>query len=315
MDKMTRGWRSLGAALILATLAGGGCSVKRYAVNSIGDALTSGVSAYETDDDIALVGDALPFSLKLLEILIAESPKHEGLLLSACKGFTLYSYAYVQQEAELSGNADLDARRKAIARARRLYLRGLGYGLRALDAAYPGIRKQLVADPAAAAARTRKTHVPVLYWNAAALGLAISVSKGEAEMIARVPEVQALLNRALELDEAWEEGTLHEFRLVLTGALPFVSGSAMQEVKAAYHRALELSGGKRASLYVSYAETVSVKSQNVEEFKGLLEKALAIDPDAHESLKLANRVAQRRAQWLLGQIGEFFLIDAEEEEK
>jgi hypothetical protein len=31
---------------------------------------------YESDDDIQLVGDALPYRLKLIESLLAESPDH-----------------------------------------------------------------------------------------------------------------------------------------------------------------------------------------------------------------------------------------------
>jgi hypothetical protein len=73
------------AALILSSA---GCSVKRIAVNKLGDALSSGGSSYESDDDPDLVADALPFSLKLIESLLAESPQHKGLLLAAASGFT-----------------------------------------------------------------------------------------------------------------------------------------------------------------------------------------------------------------------------------
>ena len=64
-----------------------GCSIKRMAINKIGNALASGGSTYETDDDLELVGDALPFGLKLIESLLAESPRHRGLLLAASSGF------------------------------------------------------------------------------------------------------------------------------------------------------------------------------------------------------------------------------------
>ena len=77
-----------------------GCSIRQYAVTTIGDVLASGGSLYESDEDIVLIGDALPFSLKLLESLLAESPHHRGLLLSATRGFVLYAYAYVYDEAE-----------------------------------------------------------------------------------------------------------------------------------------------------------------------------------------------------------------------
>ena len=39
----------------------------------------------------------------------------------------------------------------------------------------------------------------------------------------------------------------------------------------------------------------------------LLEKALAIDPDARPDERLANLIAQRRARWLLSHTDELFV--------
>jgi predicted anti-sigma-YlaC factor YlaD len=77
-----------------------------------------------------------------------------------------------------------------------------------------------------------------------------------------------------------------------------------------FERALELSHGKRAGTYVSFAENACVPAQNQAEFQSLLEKALAVDPDADLDNRLANLVAQRRARWLLKHIDELFLETA-----
>jgi len=45
------------AALLLALMCSG-CSIKRMAVNSVGDAITESGPVYSSDDDIQLVGDA-----------------------------------------------------------------------------------------------------------------------------------------------------------------------------------------------------------------------------------------------------------------
>ncbi len=181
----------------LVVTVGVGCSIRRMAVNKIGDALASGGATYDSDEDIELVGRALPFGLKLIESLLEESPRHRGLLLTACRGFTTYSYAYVEYEIDAAAERDLAAAARIRLRARKLYLRARRYGLRALEASYPGITEGLERDPAGALSTTKKKHVPLLYWNAAALGLAISVSRDDAEMLARLPEVEALLGRAL----------------------------------------------------------------------------------------------------------------------
>ena len=77
-----------------------GCSIKRLAVHKLGDALAGGGTTFASDDDPELVKAAVPFSLKLMESLLNESPKHKGLLFAASSGFTQYAYAFVQQDAE-----------------------------------------------------------------------------------------------------------------------------------------------------------------------------------------------------------------------
>jgi predicted anti-sigma-YlaC factor YlaD len=169
-------------------------------------------------------------------------------------------------------------------------------------------------DPKAAVSLIRKkTGVPLLYWNAVALGLAISVSKNDAAMLARLPEVEALLDRALALDESWQEGTLHDFELIFAGAKP--GKPDFDRIEKHFQRALELSQGKRAGLYVTYAEAVSVPKQDRASFRSALEKALAVDPDKYETVRLQNLVARRRAQWLLERTDELILPQSPVEDK
>ena len=304
--------RQLAAVLLVAAISGG-CSVSQMAVNKIGDALASGNSVFETDDDILLIGDALPFALKLTESLLARSPRHRGLLQMACQGFATYSYLYVQDEADRVAERDIDSAERIRARARRLYLRARDYGLRGLEVKHRGVSSALDTDPRAALEPCRKkTEVPLLYWNAAALGLAISVSKSDALMLARIPEVEAFVDRALELDEPWQEGALHEFMVILAGAKPGTPD--FDKIEKHYRRALELSQGKRASLFVAYAESVAVARQDKASFEAALKQALAVDADKFKEVRLLNEVAQRRAEWLLARTEDLILTPQPEAE-
>jgi len=299
---------TMGMILASACLLCGCASIKRMAINQVGDALAEGNSVFETDEDLELVGEALPFGLKLMESLLSRSPRHKGMLTAACRGFTSYSYAYVHFDAEVTKEqVDLDEGRRGEARARRLYLRARDYGLRALEESYEGITGEIAADPRSAAARVGEEDVPLLYWNAAALGLAISVSRGDAHMLVRIPEVEALLDRALELDEGWQKGSLHEFAIVLASAGTTFDLDAVPELRKHYERALALSEGRRASLFVTWAESVSVATQDAAEFREMLEHALKVDPDEAKEIRLMNLVSQRRARWLMGRIDDLFL--------
>ena len=126
-------------------------------------------------------------------------------------------------------------------------------------------------------------------------------------MLARLPEVAALLDRAKALDEDWQEGALHEFEITFAGARSSFSLADVPRLKRHFDRAKDLSGGRRASLFVTYAEAVSVRTQDAVEFRALLGEALGIDPDAHERLRLTNLISQRRARWLMSRIEELFL--------
>lgn len=295
------------AAIVVALACGllaTGCSVKKFAVKQVGDALSSGASVYETDPDIDLVGDALPFSLKLVESLLDVTPRHKGLLVTAAKGFTLYSLAYVDMRGEVLLDEDFERGTALRERAKRLYLRALGFGMRAIETAYPGISEELRRAPRDATARVARKHVELLYWVGASLGLAISADPTDPAMVVRLAEVDALIGRALELDESWDRGALHEFRLRLETSKP--GGGDSQIMERSFRRALDLSGGERAGLYVAYAEAAAVPAQDRNLFDEMVAKALAVDPDQYEAYRLLNHLAHRRARWLQSRAEDLF---------
>ena len=84
-------------------------------------------------------------------------------------------------------------------------------------------------------------------------------------------------------------------------------GKPEDRARKHFDRAMELCGGQLAGPLVALAEAVSVRNQNVTEFKELLNRALAINPDAKPEWRLVNLVMQRRARWLLSRTDELFL--------
>ena len=74
---------------LLVLMLASGCSIKKMAINKLGDALAGGGTTFASDDDPELIKAAVPFSLKLIESLLAESPRHRGLLLAASRTKTL----------------------------------------------------------------------------------------------------------------------------------------------------------------------------------------------------------------------------------
>jgi predicted anti-sigma-YlaC factor YlaD len=304
---MTRRLGGMVMALLALAAAASGCSaLKHTAVDSLGNALAQGGSTYASDNDPELVWQAVPFGLKTIESLLAESPRHRGLLLAAASGFTEYAYGALQQEADFAEAKDLPRASELRNRARNLYLRAQGYGMRGLEVDLPDLHDRLRADPAHALDGARQSQVGLLYWTAAAWGSAISISKDNADLSADQQLVEALARRALALDESFESGVIHDFFIAYEGGRLAVGGS-LAEARRHLARSIELSHGHRASPLVTFAETVSVGRQDKQEFKQLLEQALAVNPDEVPEFRLANVLAQRRARWLLGRTDELFI--------
>ncbi|HSB61311.1 MAG TPA: TRAP transporter TatT component family protein [Vicinamibacteria bacterium] len=292
-------------ALVLA-LALPGCSIRSIAVNSLGNALAEGGSSYGSDDDPDLVGDAIPFGLKTMEGLLREAPRHRGLLFAASSGFTQYAYGWVQLEADLVEAHDLAMATAMRDRARRLYLRALDYGFRGLEVDLPGLRERLRRDPETALARAKKKQVPLLYWTAAAWGAAIALSISDSELSADQSRAATLARRALELDETYDAGAIHDFFAAYEAGRASVGGS-IEKAREHFERSVQISGGRRAFPFVSFAESASVSRQDKEEFRTLLERALAVDVSRPSDHRLANLLAQKRARWLLSRTDELFI--------
>jgi predicted anti-sigma-YlaC factor YlaD len=291
-----------------------GCSlVRQSAVDGVSEAFLGrgAAEAFASDGDPELVRDALPFSLKTAEILIAHDPGDPGLRLAAASGFVQYASAFLDDEAKMVAAADLERARQLQARAAALYLRGRDHALAGLEAGHPGLGTALRADPAASLARMGRADTPLLFWAGAGWAGAISLSSGDPALTADIPLAGALAGRALQLDESWGEGQIHEFFIAFEGARMGALGGSEARAREHFRRAVELTRGGKASPYVSLAATVSVRRQDLAEFRALLSQALSIDAAAVPRWRLSNVLAQRKARWLLGQTAELF-VEAEQ---
>lgn len=308
MKRMFEVRTAAASALLLAlALALSGCSIKQMAINSLGNALAEAGDTYGSDEDPELVAAAIPFGLKTIESLLSEAPRHEGLLYAAVSGFAQYAYAFVEQEADFIEDADYERATELRERAKKLYLRAREYGLRGLEVDFAGLRGRLRDDPDAALAKVKREHVRLLYWTGAAWAAATALAVDDSELTADQFQVEALMRRALALDESFDDGAIHDFLLAWEGGRPGAAGGSVERAREHFARAVEISHSHRAFPFVSLAETVSVAEQNREEFDDMLQQALAIDVDAAPSARLANLVAQERARWLLDRSDELFI--------
>jgi predicted anti-sigma-YlaC factor YlaD len=310
---ITREWRARRAsgagttALLLLGASLSGChSLHHYAADRLGDTLAGGGTTYASDNDPTLIKAATPFSLKLMESVLQDTPEHAGLLTATAAGYTEYAYAFVQEDADELEAQDLQASLALQRRALNLYVRAQGYGMRALEVRHPGFGGRLRASQGGAAAELDARDATAIYWTAVAWASSISLDKESPEAVADLPLVDALLVRLAALNPDYDHGALDSVLMSWEGARPGAR-EAQQKVRQHFERAVRLSGGQKAGPYVTYAESACVPGQDRKQFVATLQQALAIDPALKPQWQLENLVMQRRARWLLAQTDQLFI--------
>ena len=281
------------------------CSVKKYAINKLGDALAGTNTTFASDDDPDLIRAAVPFSLKLVESLLAENPRHEGLLLAAARGFTQYSYAFVQEDADEAEDTDRARAAALRARAARLYVRARNYGLQGLEIKHKDFVVRLKANPKQAVQELKKSDVAMMYWTTISWAAALSASH-DLMMLPEIPRFEALADRVVELDEAFDEGVIHGFLITYEMSRLNPKPDRIAIAKAHFDRNLALAADHQAQPYVIYAESVLVAQKDRAGFQEMLRRALRVDINKWPEHRQLNLAMQRRARWLLSRTDKLF---------
>lgn len=304
--------------LALLILTNNNCSIKKMAMNQVANALTSASSGsgnvFTTDNDPELVGDALPFTIKMYESLMVSAPWHMGLKLQTGMLYVMYANAFLQTPADMMPDERMEEQEFLMKRAKNLYLRGRDILLQALDKKYPGFLKTLNdKKDQQALGKVAKKDIDFLYWGAAGWLGAFALDPFDMKLGMTVPRANAMMNRVMELNPNYGQGAIHDFYVLYYGAMPDYMGGDFNKAREYYKKAVAASGGKSTSPHLSLATTVSVQEQNLKEFKKLLGRVLAVDVDADPENRLLNILNQRKARWLLDHSDNFFLGGPEDD--
>jgi len=311
-DMIMKNYNVFLAVIFIFCLLLPSCSLNKMAMNMIADALTGEGSStvFTGDPDPKLVGDAIPFAIKMYEALLDQNPQHQGLINTTGSMFVMYANAFVQGPAERLPQSMFQERMAAIERSKRMYLRGLHILYRGLDLKYPGFSGAFPDEEKfqGILAKMKKEDVPALYWSAAAGLSAFSLDPFDLDLGIRIMEFYSMVERAYELNPDYNNGALDEFLMLFNAAVPSGMGGDASKVDTYFQRALEKSKGTSVGAYVAYAQAVCIPAQNYDKFKEMIDKALEIDVNANPSSRLANIISQEKAQFLLDSAGRFFIF-------
>ncbi|MFC1620068.1 TRAP transporter TatT component family protein [Candidatus Neomarinimicrobiota bacterium] len=215
---------------------------------------------------------------------------------------TGYAYAFLSRPADRVQEKNLQRARKMRGKAREHYVRAYEAGMGELEARHPGFGEALMKNPGEAITVTTMEDIDLLYWTAAALGSAIGLSKDKPEMLIRLAQLNTLAHRVVVLDSTYSNGSGYELMMIIEAGRPAMMGGSVALAKHYYEQSLTISQGKSAGAFVSYGESICVQEQDRETFIAMMERALAVKGGG-----IMNRMAKRRAKWLLTKIDDLFL--------
>ena len=248
-------------------------------------------AAILNQDDPALVESGVPAYLLLIDGLISQSPDNVALLSAGAQLFALYGsrFATPERAVTLTG------------KARR-------YGERAICIAHEPACHWADADYGRFVAEldgVGAKDIDPLYSYAVSWLSYLDATSEDWTAVAELPWVEAVLARALALDETYEEGALHGYLGVLNSLRPPALGGQPEVAREHFERAIELSGGRDLSIKVEYAKRYARLVFDQELHDRLLTEVLDASVDAPRKT-LFNVLARQEAQTLLASSKEYF---------
>ena len=303
-----RGAVALMPVLGLVAVILAGCSLDRLATRTVTDLVSQQGEddVFASEEDPQLVGDAMPFALKLYELLLSRAPDDAGLRLATGRSFVAYANAFVQQPAEQLPVTEIDRRISELRRAKRHYLRGRDYLLAGLELRHPGFRELFAAARMEAAlALVDASSIDYLYWTAAASLGAMSTDPFDLELLITASYAADMLHMVTEWDETYLGGAAHDILIRYYAGTGAALGGGLERARHHFVRAVAASGDQRAGPYLAMAG-VAVIEQDAGLFRSLLNRALAMELDVKQ-FRLQNTLDQQYATWLLDHMEDLFL--------
>jgi hypothetical protein len=264
-------------------------SLAGSATQRLSDAVSLGVL---NQDDPAIVAAGLPAYLLLLDGMIAQDPDNAGLLLGGARLYGAYGGSFVENRARAARHAE-----RALDYARRAACSQIAELCRVMQRPY--------RDFAPVVARVPGRRVGVLYGLCAAWAGWIQAHSDDWNAIADIPKVEACLDRVVALDDGHDGGMPHMYLGVLHSLRPEHLGGKPEAGRAAFERALELSGGRNQMARVLYAETYARLVFDRDLHDRLLTEALNGEVQV-PGLTLINVLARERARVLLAESPDYF---------
>ena len=286
--------RAVFTSLAIACLLLSGCSTSQLVARGASPLIDHGVTAMNRETDLELARASIPANLKMIEALLLADPDSTAYRVQAAMGFYGYALGFVEAD-------DRD-------RAAALYLRARDHAQVALDRekVTPAMLTGNAAELERALARLDARAVPALFWTASTWGKWIELQLDDPARLAELPRVEALMQRALALDETYYHGGAHVFFGVYYGGRAPMFGGDFARAARHFDRAAELNQNQLLLVEVYRARYLLRQTGDRAAFHATLNRVLDAPASADPDLNLANALAKKQATELLSREEDLF---------
>ena len=267
-----------------STIGGSSC-VNRHAANGLYSTLEDLLAVSLASNDPVLVGSTLASWLLVVDTLVKESPENRNLLVFACRLHAYYSFGWVIDE-------DLE-------RGRKLYWKGIDYGMRALRMNEPfreALDQNVLPEEAVKLLDPQKD-LPAAFYTSLVLGLLLISSLDLPEVLILGDTFKELTLWAIDVDETFHYGAGHTLIGIYYGIMPGMLGGGPDKSKKHFDKAIELDETLLLH-YWGYARYYPTLTGDEEHFDQLLDHIRNTPSDINASVTALNEVVKQKARRL-----------------
>ena len=276
--------------MLVSILLLSGCS---FFISSATVDMTENLSqAILNNNDLATVEAGAPAYLLMVDSLLYREPDNESLLRGASNIYTSYTSVFVKDQV----------------RAKKLTEKALSYAFRAICVRRPqtcGFRDINFQKFKNTLMSLEKKDVPDLFTLGSAWAKWIQMHREDWNAVAEISRVEAIMKRAIDLDEFYQDGGAHLYLGVLATFIPPALGGKPDVGKRHFERALEISKDKNLMVKVLYAQHYARLMFDQKLHDRLLNEVIEAKTDV-PGYTLSNTLAQKRAKELLKSGEDYF---------
>jgi tetratricopeptide (TPR) repeat protein len=253
--------------------------------------------ATNRNTDLEMVREAMPAFLIQMDGFIEASPDNKFLLTSAAEAYMGYAFLFVE-----------DTDRK---RAKKLYFKAKEYSLRSLKQ-NKTFAEALSDDDLDVYKRSlqtiKKEDVASLYYatNSWLQWLNIAAAS-DSSLLNDLPRIEAMIDRALELDDTFHYGGIHAMLGAFYVATPEMFGGRPDQADFQFKEAFEISESKFLLWHYLYARYYAFAIGDRDLFVNTLEKIIDTPDDILPKETFVNAAVKKKAKMLLSHVDEYFL--------